>query len=165
MGRGREGPLWKRGVGGKCGALSGIGVEGTEGKVWGPAEGMGICNIRMWLVCRLFRIYQRPERWKTLKTQRRDPKVQCPTVERGNTWNPPPIEREGIKWREGLSIPQSKILTQNCFSLKKAAEKRMEKKQRESSSDWSKLGSISRGCSKVWHFYWCYGVLTDRSLT
>jgi hypothetical protein len=75
--------------------------------------------------------------------------VQCPTVERGNTWNPPPIEREGIKWREGLSIPQSKILTQNCFSLKKAAEKRMEKKQRESSSDWSKLGSISRGCSKV----------------
>jgi hypothetical protein len=25
------------------------------------------------------------------------------------------------------------------------------------------LGSISRGGSKAWHYYWCYGVLTDRS--
>jgi hypothetical protein len=24
--------------------------------------------------------------------------------------------------------------------------------------------SISRGGSKVWHHYWCYGVLIDRSL-
>jgi hypothetical protein len=26
------------------------------------------------------------------------------------------------------------------------------------SSDWPKLGSISRGGSKTWHYNWCYGV-------
>jgi hypothetical protein len=40
----------------------------------------------------------------------------------------------------------------------------MEKRLRERrSSDQPKLGSIS-GNSKAWHYYWCYGVLTDRSL-
>jgi hypothetical protein len=41
----------------------------------------------------------------------------------------------------------------------------MEERLRErKSSDWLKLGSISRGSSKAWHYYWCYGVLTDKSL-
>jgi hypothetical protein len=40
----------------------------------------------------------------------------------------------------------------------------MEKRLRERSNDWLKFGSISRGCSKAWHCYWWYGVLTDRSL-
>jgi hypothetical protein len=28
------------------------------------------------------------------------------------------VERQGIKWREGVAIPQSKILIQNCSCLK-----------------------------------------------
>jgi len=31
-------------------------------------------------------------------------------------------------------------------------------------NDRPKLGSSSRGDSKAWHYYWCYSVLTDRSL-
>ena len=27
----------------------------------------------------------------------------------------PSVERQGIKWREGVAIPQSKTLTQNCL--------------------------------------------------
>jgi hypothetical protein len=41
----------------------------------------------------------------------------------------------------------------------------MEKRQREMRfSDWPKLGSSSRIGSKDWHYYWYYGVLTDRTL-
>jgi hypothetical protein len=45
-------------------------------------------------------------------------KGKCPTVGRGNLQSPPPVERQGIKWRDGVAIPQSKILTQNCSCLK-----------------------------------------------
>jgi hypothetical protein len=33
------------------------------------------------------------------------------------------------------------------------------------SSDRPKLGFSSQGSLKVWHYYWCYGVLTNRSLS
>jgi hypothetical protein len=41
-----------------------------------------------------------------------------PTVGSGNLLSPPPIERHDIKWRDGVAIPQSKTLTQNCSYLK-----------------------------------------------
>jgi hypothetical protein len=37
---------------------------------------------------------------------------------RGKLYNPPPVEGQGIKWRDEVAIPQSKILTQNCSCLK-----------------------------------------------
>jgi hypothetical protein len=42
---------------------------------------------------------------------------------------------------------------------------KMEKRQREWRSNVRlNLGSILRGVSKIWHYYWCNVVLTDRSL-
>jgi hypothetical protein len=35
-----------------------------------------------------------------------------------NTRLIPPVKRQGIKWRDRVAIPQSKILTQNCSYLK-----------------------------------------------
>jgi hypothetical protein len=34
--------------------------------------------------------------------------MKCPTVARGNLWSPPPVERQGIEWRNRVAIPQSK---------------------------------------------------------
>ena len=41
----------------------------------------------------------------------------------------------------------------------------MERSLRERrSSDWSKLGSSSRACSKARYYFRCHGVLTDSNL-
>jgi hypothetical protein len=37
------------------------------------------------------------------------------------------VERQDIKWKDGVAIPQSKALTQNCFCLKELLEKNGEK--------------------------------------
>jgi hypothetical protein len=39
-------------------------------------------------------------------------------VRKLNLKNPPSLEREHIKWRDGVAIPYSKTLTQNCPCLK-----------------------------------------------
>ena len=53
--------------------------------------------------------------------------MKCPAVGRGNLQSPPPEERQDIKWKDGVAIPQSKALTQNCFCLKELLEKNGEK--------------------------------------
>jgi hypothetical protein len=51
------------------------------------------------------------------------------------------------------------------FLSKRIAGTKMEKRLRERTfSGWPNLESILRGGSKAWHYYWCYGVLTNRSL-
>ena len=55
---------------------------------------------------------------KRLRTQREGLEMKCPTVQGGNSQSPPPEERQGIKWRDGFTIPLSKIMNQNCSWLK-----------------------------------------------
>jgi hypothetical protein len=45
------------------------------------------------------------------------PKPKCPAIRRGNS-SPPPVDRQGFKWRDGVNNPQTKFLTQNCSCLK-----------------------------------------------
>jgi hypothetical protein len=52
--------------------------------------------------------------------------MNCPIVRRGSLWSPCPVERQGINWRDGVAIPQSKTLTQNCFCLRTAGTKKGE---------------------------------------
>jgi len=90
---------------------------------------------------------------------------KCSTVGRGNSQSPPPVERWGIKWRDGVAIPQSKILTQNCSCLKELQGQ----KQRIAGGKGSPVidptwDPFQGGGSKAWHYYWCYGMFADRSL-
>jgi hypothetical protein len=43
--------------------------------------------------------------------------LRCPRVGRETLPSPPPVYRQGIKWRNRIAIPQSKTLTQNCPCL------------------------------------------------
>ena len=53
------------------------------------------------------------------------------------------MERQDIKWKDGVAIPQSKALTQNCFCLKELLEKMEKSLRKRRSSDRRKLGSSS----------------------
>lgn len=44
--------------------------------------------------------------------------AKCPTMGRGNSKCPPPVGRLGLKWRDGVTNPQSKLLSQDCSCLK-----------------------------------------------
>ena len=37
--------------------------------------------------------------------------MKCPTVGRGNLKSPSPVDRQGLKWKDGATNPQSKFLT------------------------------------------------------
>ena len=59
------------------------------------------------------------------------------------------MEGHDIKWTDGVSIPESIVLTKNCSCLMKLqGQNDEEEHERKKSSDRSKLGSSSRG-SKV----------------
>jgi hypothetical protein len=58
-----------------------------------------------------------------------------------------------------------KALSHFLFVSKRTAGTKMEKKLRERQySDQINFRSTSRGGSKAWYNFWCYDVLTDRSL-
>jgi hypothetical protein len=62
--------------------------------------------------------------------------------------------------------PIVKNSDRELFMSERTTETKMEKRLKERwFSDQPTLGSISRGGSKTWHYYWCCVVLTDRSLT
>jgi hypothetical protein len=72
--------------------------------------------------------------------------MKCPTGEREL---PPPVERQGIKWNDGLDISPSKT-DPELFLSKRTAGTKLEKKLRKRRSrDWPKLGSSSTGSSKA----------------
>ena len=44
--------------------------------------------------------------------------MKCLTVERGNSRGTPPVDRQGLKWRDAVAIPLSNFLTEDCSCLK-----------------------------------------------
>ena len=58
--------------------------------------------------------------------------------------SPPPVDRLGLKWGEGLANPQPNFSDPKLLLCKRTAGTKMEKRLREmQSSDWPNLGSIS----------------------
>jgi hypothetical protein len=45
--------------------------------------------------------------------------MKCSTVGRGILESPTPVERQDMMWKNGVAIPQSKSLAQNCSCLPK----------------------------------------------
>jgi hypothetical protein len=62
--------------------------------------------------------------------------MKCPTEGRGNLESLPPVERQGIKLRDGVAIPQSKTLTQNCSCIKELQGQKWRR-------DWEKGGPVT----------------------
>lgn len=82
-------------------------------------------------------------RWGSLQESTRDPGgeslsgliggggdlSQFPTLGKQNSKGSPPVEREGLKWRDRITNPQEKFLTQNCSSLKELQVHKMEENE------------------------------------
>jgi hypothetical protein len=67
--------------------------------------------------------------------------------------SPLPVERQDIKWKDGVAILESKPLTQNFSCLKElnSGDKNGEELRERRYSDQPKLGSSSRRGCKAWH--------------
>ena len=83
------------------------------------------------------------------------------SITAGRAW-----QWEGEAAGHTASIVRKQTEMKTWYSLyKRTAGTKTEKNPREKrSSDGLNLGSSSRGDSKAWHYYWCYGLLTDRRL-
>jgi hypothetical protein len=66
--------------------------------------------------------------WETL--------AKCPTLGRGNSKCPPPVDRQGLNERNRVTNPQSKILTQNCFGPKELQEQQWRKDWKKGHPTW-----------------------------
>jgi hypothetical protein len=77
-----------------------------------------------------YRKYQSPGRWETVRIQWGWPWPKCPTLGTGNWKSALLVDRQGLKWRDWVTNPQSKILTQNC-SCPRTAGTKMEKSLNE----------------------------------
>jgi hypothetical protein len=75
--------------------------------------------------------------------------MKCPKVVRGNLQHPSPVERQGIKWKDGIAIPQSNS-DPELFLSERTAERKMEKSPgKRRSSDRPKFRSSSGGGPKA----------------
>jgi hypothetical protein len=117
---------------------------------------MKVCSIRGMGSGGPFRKYQSCGRWETLRTQR-------------GTFNEMPnSEKRELVESTSSRKTGHQVEGWDCHSTVKNSDpglflskgQKMEKRLRErQSSYWPYLGS------KAWHYYWCYGVLTDRGLS
>lgn len=75
------------------------------------------------------------------------------------------VESTSKKDRDRVTIPQSGTQTRGYSCLEELQEQKWRRDRGEKRCcDLPKLGSISEGGTRSWHYYWCCGVLTDGSL-
>jgi hypothetical protein len=72
--------------------------------------------------------------------------AKTPNAGEGNWKSPPPVDRQGLKWRGRVTNPVFKIPDPELFLSKRTAGTKMEKRLKERlSSHQPNLGSISWG--------------------
>ena len=61
-----------------------------------------------------------PETWEVRDSQNSMGMTlaKVPNNQERELKSPPPVDRQGLKWRDWVINPQSKLLTQNYFCLK-----------------------------------------------
>ena len=112
-------------------------------------------------------LWKVPETWKVRDSQDTlgVTLAQMPKIGRRNLKSLPPVDRQGLKWRDRVTNLQSKILTQNCSCLKELQGQKWRRDSRKGGPMIvPNLGSNSWRGTKARHYYQCFDVLTDSSL-